>query len=335
MNRFALRAALLALALAACQKSASNAESPAAGGSGGSENAVVATFGNGQRITQGELDQSIGRELYQARRQGLESMILRRLVEDEAKKQGKTEEQLLKGVEEQATAGKTDDDLRKVYEQHKDAFGGRDFEQSKPLLKGALGEQAVMAYLEQLKQQNNVKITLPEPRVQVAANGPAKGAEGAPVTIVEFSDFQCPFCSKAVPTMDQLLANYAGKVRLVFRHFPLPFHENAQKAAEAAVCADQQGKFWQLHDAMFAHQTALAVNDLKSYAQQAGLDAGKFQQCLDSGAGAQKVQQDMADARKAGVESTPAFFVNGKLLMGALPYEQFKQAVDDELSKSK
>ncbi len=337
MNRRPFAAALLALALAACNKSVTSdgaPGAPVAGGSSGAESSVVATYDD-KRIALGELDQSLAHQLYDLRRQGLESLILERLMEQQAKAQGKSEEQLLKDVEEQAINGVSEAELRQRYQQDKESFGGRDFEQAKPMLKAAIGEQAVMAYLEQLKQQHKVRITLPEPRAQVAAIGPSKGPADAPVTIVEFSDFQCPYCARAVPTMEQLVANYAGKVRLVFRHFPLSFHESAGKAAEAALCADQQGKFWPMHDVLFARQASLEVDDLRNYAKSVGLDEAKFNQCLDSGSQAAKVQQDLEAGRQAAVESTPAFLVNGRLVMGAQPYERFKQLVDEELGGRK
>ncbi len=323
------------LVLAACHREAPAATAPAQGGSGAA-GTVVATWDDGKKqVTLGELDQSIAAELYQTRRRGLETMVLRRLLQDEAKKQGKTEPELLKAQEEQAAAQATDDKLKQLYEQHKDAMGGKSFEEAKPMLKAAVVEQAMMAWLDQLRQKAGVKFLLEEPRVQVAAEGPSKGPADAPVTIVEFSDYQCPYCAKAEATLQQLLANYPGKVRLVYRNFPLPSHPQSAKAAEAGVCAAEQDKFWPLHDAMFAHPEALAVPDLKKYARDAGLDGTMFDQCLDSGGGAKSVEKDRQAADKAGVESTPSFFINGRLLAGAVPYDQLRQIVDEELAKKR
>jgi protein-disulfide isomerase len=189
----------------------------------------------------------------------------------------------------------------------------------------------MMGYFEKMKQQNNVKISLPEPRITVAAVGPAKGPEGAPVTIVEFSDFQCPYCKQAKATADQVFTNFAGKVRLVFRDYPLPFHDKAKKAAEAGHCAEEQGKFWEMHDWMFDHQDKLDVPSLMEGAKGLGLDPQRFDPCLDGGKYAAKVAENTKAGEEAGVTGTPAFFINGKLLSGAEPYEKFKELVEAEL----
>jgi len=170
---------------------------------------------------------------------------------------------------------------------------------------------------------------------------PVKGDKDAPVTIVEFSDFQCPFCQRFYQqTMPSIEENYVktGKVKIVFRDFPLSFHQNAQKAAEAAECADDQGKFWEYHDMLFekgkGDGTGLAVADLKSYAQTLGLNTATFNNCLDSGKYTSEVQKDQADGTSYGVRGTPAFFVNGQLISGAQPYANFQQVIDAELAKA-
>ncbi len=168
-------------------------------------------------------------------------------------------------------------------------------------------------------------------RVQVAAEGPSLGPENAPVTIVEFSDFQCPYCAAAVPTLDQVMSAYPDKVRLVYRSFPLPQHANAYKAAEAGLCADEQGQFWPMHDWMFAHQSQLALTDLKQEAMALGLDSAQFDSCLDSGKYAARVEADLKAGEAAGVSATPTFFINGRELLGAQPFEAFKQIIDEEL----
>jgi protein-disulfide isomerase len=179
--------------------------------------------------------------------------------------------------------------------------------------------------------------TGPAPKVDVSADDdPAKGDKNAPVTIIEFSDFECPFCGRwFTQTYPQLKSEYidTGKVRLVYRDFPLGFHPNAQKAAEAAECADEQGKFWEMHDKIFANQQAIAVANLKQYAKDLGLDSSKFDSCLDSDKYASEVQKDYQDGTAAGVSGTPSFFINGQLVVGAQPYSVFKQAIDAELNQ--
>ncbi len=169
-------------------------------------------------------------------------------------------------------------------------------------------------------------------KVDVGVN-PARGNKNAKVVLIEFSDFECPFCSRVVPTMDQIEKTYGDKVAIYFRNFPLPFHSSAQKAAEAGQCANEQGKFWEMHDEMFANQDALSVDNLKSYAKGLGLDTTKFNDCLDSGKMAQVVQNDLNAGRAAGVSGTPTTFVNGKAIVGAYPFEAFQQAIDAELAK--
>jgi protein-disulfide isomerase/plastocyanin len=161
-----------------------------------------------------------------------------------------------------------------------------------------------------------------------------KGDVNAPVTIIEFSDFECPFCGKYVAeTYPQIVKDYieTGKVKYVFRDFPLDFHPSAQKAAEAAECAGEQGKYWEMHDVLFENQDALGVDTLKMYAVSLGLDTVEFDNCLDSGAMAEEVLADLADGQAYGVSGTPGFFINGKLLSGAQPFEAFKQEIEAAL----
>jgi protein-disulfide isomerase len=152
------------------------------------------------------------------------------------------------------------------------------------------------------------------------------------VTLVEFSDFQCPYCGKAHDTVEQVMQAYAGKVRLVFRQFPLNFHQNAGKAAEAALCANEQGKFWEYHDVLFKNQQTLDIAQLKEHAKSVGLEGGSFGTCLDQGKYKKAVDDDLAAGQKVGVTGTPAFFVNGVQLSGAIPFEEFKRVIDQELA---
>lgn len=180
--------------------------------------------------------------------------------------------------------------------------------------------------------------------IAITADDHVKGDNNAKVTLVEYSDFQCPYCSRVKPTIDKILEDYKGKVKLIFRHFPLTsLHANAEKAAEASECASEQGKFWEMHDKLFENQTALTVDNLKQYAKDLGLNTSKFNQCLDSGQYAQKVQDDQTSGTQYGVNGTPAAFANGTLVSswsstyqewqsGAQPYETFKKFIDDALN---
>jgi len=159
------------------------------------------------------------------------------------------------------------------------------------------------------------------------------GSDNATVTILEYSDFQCPFCGQAEPTIKQILDKYPNDVRVIYKHFPLSqIHPYSEKAAEAAECAADQGKFWEMHDIMFANQNNLYTNSLKQYAKDIGLNTDDFNSCLDSGAMKPRVDNDLRDGGEAGVRGTPAFFVNGRLISGAQPFSVFDSAVKNALS---
>jgi protein-disulfide isomerase len=162
-------------------------------------------------------------------------------------------------------------------------------------------------------------------------DAPVKGPASAPVTLVAFSDFQCPFCSRAVPTLKEVETAYAGKIRIAFKQLPLPFHDKAHLAAEAALAANEQGKFWQYHDKLFANQQALDRPALEKYAEELGLDMGKFKKALDSGKFKDKVDAEAKEGAAVGATGTPTFFINGTKLVGAQPVDAFKAAIDKEL----
>jgi len=306
---------------------------------------------DGQPITYGEVEKSSGgklkqaevkalTDLYDARRGAIDEMLTKRLLEDEAKSKGKTLDQWYQSDFLQSLPPPSEAELKQLYEQHKNEVGGQSYEQVHDRLVQFMKQQKsrdqLTGFMDQLKQKHGVKVTLAPPnlpRVEVAAKGPSRGPDNATVTIVEFSDFQCPYCGRVYPTVEKLMKDYDGKVRLVFRHFPLSFHPNAEKAAEAAACAQDQGKFWEMHDKMFTNQQKLAVDDLKAFAKDLGLDQGKFDKCLDSGEKAAMVSADEKDGESAGVSGTPAFFINGIFINGAVPYEQFKETVERELNR--
>lgn len=169
-----------------------------------------------------------------------------------------------------------------------------------------------------------------------ADDDPAIGPEDAPVTIIQFSDFQCPFSKRYFDETEHLiLSTYGDQIRYVFRDFPLTaIHPQAQKAAEAAQCASDQGKFWEYHDMLFQNQGALQVDNLKSYAASLGLNQSAFDLCLDSGKYAQEVQKDIEDGQSYGVMGSPTFFINGRKVVGALPYTTFQIVIEEELPKT-
>lgn len=162
-----------------------------------------------------------------------------------------------------------------------------------------------------------------------------KGNPDAPIEIIEYSDFECPYCLAFSQSLEQVFAEYGDQVKLVYRHFPLSFHPNAQKAAEASECAGEQGKFWEMHDQIFASAEVgnMGVARWKELAQNLGLNTSQFNDCLDTGKYAGKVAADMSEGQAAGVTGTPGSFINGQPLKGALPYAQIKAIIDAELQK--
>jgi protein-disulfide isomerase len=193
------------------------------------------------------------------------------------------------------------------------------------------------AFIQSLRAQTAVAVYLQAPaaaRVPVSADkGFVRGAKDAPVTIVEFSDFQCPFCKNATATVKQVVEKYQGKVKWVFRDFPIPsLHPAAPKAHEAARCAAEQGKFWEYHDLLFEKSPRQAPEELKQYAKDLSLDAAAFAQCLDSGKHQAAVNSDISEGAQLGITGTPTFFINGRQLVGAQPASTFQKIIDNELA---
>jgi protein-disulfide isomerase len=305
---------------------------------------VLATV-EGRAITEGEVRQTAAAEFAQMEREyannrrqlleaKLEELVQDRLLDAEARARGLTREKILGGI---AAAPVTDADVDSFYEENKASIP-RPKADVAPQIKTYLEQQRQMeartALFTALKAKYETRYLLEPIRVPVDSAGfPARGPAGAAVTVVVFSDFQCPYCSRLKPTLEQLLANYPSQVRLVFRQFPLSFHAQAQKAAEASLCANDQGKFWEMHDAMFADQSALAVDTLKAKAAQLGMNAQAFGGCLDSGEKAGRVKADLEAGTAAGVSGTPAMFLNGRFVNGAVPLEDIAKVVDDELRR--
>jgi protein-disulfide isomerase len=323
---------LCAFALAvACQKP-SNTEAKTQAPSDSS--APVAKW-NGGSISAGELDALV----YDQRKQALEQLLVRKLVEQKAKAESITPEALWKREVTDKLKKPSDAEMKSFYDEQAKRQPLPPFEQIKDqiaqYMERPASQAAQQAFVEKLKKELNVEIALKPPRMEVAAEGPSKGPSGAPVTIVEFSDFQCPYCVRAEETVGKVLKAYDGKVRVVYRDFPLPIHPLAQKAAEAAHCAGDQGKYWEMHEKLFANQKALELSSLKGYAKDIGIDQGKFDKCLDSGDKAKVVETNRKAGEKVGVTGTPAFFVNGFQLTGAQPFEEFKTLIDSELAVAK
>jgi protein-disulfide isomerase len=212
-------------------------------------------------------------------------------------------------------------------------------------------KERIMAYLQTIKKQgqlddyvakltktNPVEVYFKKPKMLVEVipgNGPSFGKADAAVNVVEFSDFQCPFCSRGAETVSLLKKKYGGKIKLTFRQFPLPMHKDARLASEASMCMNEQdsGKFWKFHDLAFKNQDKLDKPNLEKYAKDSGGDVKKFNECLAAKKFADAVQKDVEYGEKIGVKSTPTFFVNGQLVSGAVPLETFSEIIDEELEK--
>jgi predicted DsbA family dithiol-disulfide isomerase len=305
---------------------------------------VVATIGD-HHITQSEMDaamlQSLSKsQLYDLRKQTLDKMIDTYVVDAAAKKANLPPDVYL-ARELKSKNPVTAADAQKYYDAHKAGIdqqtGGKPFKDIEPLLISALqrhdDRERRDALIAKLRTDDHVKVALEEPRVNVASAGhPWTGGKDAPVTIVEFSDFQCPYCRSAEPVLKQVRAKYGDKVKLVYMDFPLGMHQHAMDAAVAGRCAAEQNKFWELHDAMFSDQTKLDAAGLKASAAKVGLDMAKFNACLEAKPGANGIKSDQAQGERLGVSGTPTFFVNGRELVGAESEQGFSDVIDDELS---
>jgi len=333
-------ACALSFALAA---SASPAEKAAATPSRPS---VVASV-EGVTIDASELEAAGGARLftlytqeYQLRKQLLDDIINKKLFEKEAKARGISVDELTRIEVDGKAAPVTQAEAKAFYDENKGRFGQTPEAEALPRIEAGLRQQRIAArrteYVATLRKAASVKVMLEPPRVKLeSVAGPAKGPESAPITIVEYADFQCPYCTRALDSLKQVEEKYAGKVRIVFRDFPLSqIHPFAAKAAEAGACANDQGKFWPMHDKLFANQTKLALTDLKQHATDLGLDAEAFGTCLDSGKHTAEIKKSVEEGQRYGLSGTPSFFINGRLIVGAQPYEGFAQVIDEELERT-
>lgn len=302
---------------------------------------------NGEAVTADEVDRALGaklaklqEQLYALKRAELDAQIAQRLLTQEASKRGISVPALLDAEVTAKVGLVTEAEIERVYQANKANIKGEESEMREKI-RASLQQRKLSAQREQfvrsLREKGTVVDRLQPPpvaRAVVATDGaPILGDAQAPVTLVEFSDFHCPFCKQVQPTLTALLERYPGKVKLVFRDLPLAqLHPQAPRAAEAARCAQDQGKFWDYHDVLFAQAPKASDDDLNRYATDVGLDREKFAGCLSENVHRGAVQRDIEDATKLGLEGTPAFFINGRLISGAQPMEKFVQMIEDELA---
>jgi len=310
------------------------------------ETEIVAEV-EGEKISLQDLRQASGEPLfrleeqtYRLKQQKLEQMIQDKLLAREARRRNVSLEALIDNEINSKAAEVTSQEIHSVYELNKNQLQKPESE-VEGQLRSLLREQKIALRRQEFAKslQSNAKVSVylapPPPfRAEVDTAGPSRGPAGAPVTIVEFEDFQCPFCKKAQQTLEGVLVRYKDKVRMVHRDFPLqPLHPAALKAHEAARCAEEQGKFWEFRDLLYQKAPAAAPEQLYSYASQLGMNTSDFKKCLDSEKFRAVVQKDEDEGIRIGVEGTPAFFINGRLLSGAQPESEFARVIDEELSK--
>jgi protein-disulfide isomerase len=310
---------------------------------------VVATI-DGKPLTMDELIAEVKPQLVELDSQrfeilddGLSSMIAERLIGLEAEAKGVTVEQLEQTEIREKVAEPTEEQVAEVFEASKAQLGpDADLEALRPrivdfLKSRGMGERA-QEYLNELRAKYPVVVKLEAPKVdvEVGSHGP-RGGKDAVVTIIGFSDYECPYCKRGDDTIREVLAKYGDKVRYYHRDFPLDFHANAHEAAQAARCAEDQDRFWDFHDALFAAAGAggLSTERYGSIADELGLDRAAFDECLASGRHEDAVDEDTAAGAGIGVNGTPAFFINGRALPGgAQPLSKFEEVIDSELAKT-
>jgi protein-disulfide isomerase len=304
---------------------------------------------NGEPITADEVDKAIKpqvskleEQIYNLKRQRVEALVRDRLLAQEAKRRGLSVQALLDREVTAKVGPVTEEEVETFYRANKDRIPSDETDVRDKIRAGLQGQKLGAKrdeFVRALRARATVVMNLralPIARLDVPIDGaPARGSATAPVTIVEFSDFLCPFCKRVQPTLAELERRYGDKLRFVFRDYPIEqLHPGATRAAEAARCAADQGKFWPYHDVLFA-KSPKTPQELKTHALAVGLDVAKLEACLTSGKYADAVQKDVDEGSRLGVTGTPAFFINGRTLSGAQPLEAFAQIIDDELARTK
>ena len=300
---------------------------------------------NGEPITDAEVSERVKNNLrkvesqiYDIKKEGLDAIIEEKLLTIEAKKKGVSADELIKTEIESKVEEPTEAEISTFYNMFKKRFKDAPLDQVKDKLvdqiKSTKRQTAYGQFIESLHKSAKLEILMARPRVEVAVDDdPSKGNAKAPITLIEFSDFQCPFCKRARETVNKVLETYGDKVHYVFRDYPLSFHKQAKKAAEATQCAGDQKKYWEYNALLWEKQGQQEIDKLKEYAKELGLNEKQFSQCLESDKYAEEVDKDLEDGITAGVSGTPAYFVNGMLISGAQPFERFQELIDEELER--
>jgi protein-disulfide isomerase len=345
---------LVLLALAACSDSGTSGKSlapgaPPAAPPGDAAGAAKPAAGDGEtlatvgtiNVSRADVEGSVQSDLaelearrYEILRGGLNEMIARALIEQEAQTRGVSLAELQTIEVFSKVEPPSDAEVQAYYDQNRDQFFGRPLEAVKEQISHYLQREAtrarIQSLLAELKKKYPTKILLRPPTVEVDVGGaPAKGPTDAPVTIIEFGDYDSPFSKNAELNLQGVLKRYGDKVRFGYRNYPVPDSAGAA-AAEAALCANAQGKFWPYHEKLMAAKDVSATN-LRELAAESGLDRAQFDECLTQQKYREAVQQDIAAAQAAGVEEPPVFFINGRRLTGVQPFESFAEVIEQEL----
>lgn len=307
------------------------------------DNPVVAEV-NGDKLTVADLEQQEGSKLlqsryayYEAQRKALDELIDQHLLEAQARKQGLTVDKLLeREVNSKLPAEPTDDQIHVYYEGlETDKPYDQDMkEKIRQHIHDARMSKVKATYLKTLRSQSQIMVELAPPSASVElAGAQILGSKNAPVVLVEFADYQCPYCQKVHEELEKLHQEFGDKLAIAYKDFPLPMHPFAEKAAEAARCAGVQGKFWEFHDKLFVDKK-LEPADLKQEAGSLQLNTIQFDACLDSGSQAASVQKDAGEGKRLGLTGTPSFFANGHFFSGALTYDALRDMVAQQLKAS-
>lgn len=341
-----LSAAVAAPAFAKKDKPKAEGSTPAPTTTAASGDSSPAATVGGVVITMDELDHAAANQLSKVRQQEFEvrSGALTQLIQDklitaEAAARKVSEADLIQTEVEAKTATPTQDEVSQYYDKMKSRMGGKTLDDVKGdierVLKVQKSNERRAQFMSELSAKNQVKVLLDPPRATVTLRPgtPVQGPADAPVTIVEWSDYQCPFCKRAFPTIEQVLNEYKDKVRYAHLDYPLPFHQMAMPAANAAHCASEQGKFWEYNNNLYSVAGDLGPADLTKRATDLGLDGAAFEACTAAKKHESAIKTNYDDGSALGVTGTPAFFINGRMLVGAQPIEQFREVINDELSR--
>ncbi len=277
-------------------------------------------------------------QIFDIKRGGLNDVIEEKLLKSEADKRHVSVDDLLK--KEAKVEEPSEQEIQTFYSMFKEKFGDQTLDKVKPQLVAQIKSTRAAAvreqFIDKLKKDAKIEILMQRPRIEVSVDDdPSQGKKDAPITLIEFSEYQCPFCKRTRPTIQKIMDTYKDKVQYVFRDFPLSFHKQAPVAALAANCANEQGKYWEYNKELFEQQPNLSDDNLKEYAKKLGLNTKKFDECLGSGKYQSEIDKDIQDGSNAGVTGTPAYFINGIFISGAQPFENFKEIIDEELMMKK